>query len=321
MNRSPKISIVIPAYNAAVYIGETLASVFAQTLEEYEVIVINDGSPDTEAFERVLDPYGDRIRYFKQENRGASAARNTGLRAARGEFIAFLDADDLWLPNYLEEQIRFIREHDVDLICADAVVFSDSTVDDRSYMETLMTGTAPTGKVTFIGLLSAEQSLITSGVVARRKSIFEVGLFDEDLRNAQDFDLWVRLARHGARMAYQRRVLLRYRSHDDSLSGSAVNMHRRELRVYDKIEQSYNLTPAERTEVIPAIRKRRALLEFELGKLYLAQGDFVGARECFHKACNQRKSWKAEVALLFSRIAPRLMQTIYLRRLRTAYAK
>src|SRR5437870_2295504 len=143
MNTSPKISIIIPAYNATSYIGETLESAFAQTFIEYEVIVVNDGSPDTEAFERVLDPYGDRIRYLKQENRGASAARNTGLRAARGEFIAFLDADDLWLPNYLNEQMAFIREHDVDLICADAIVFGDSSVDDKTYMEALMTSATP----------------------------------------------------------------------------------------------------------------------------------------------------------------------------------
>src|SRR5437763_483641 len=89
---SPQVSIIIPAYNVAPYIAETLDSVFAQTYMNYEVIVVNDGSPDTEDFERALEPYLDRITYLKQENAGVSVARNAGLLAARGEFVAFLDA-------------------------------------------------------------------------------------------------------------------------------------------------------------------------------------------------------------------------------------
>src|SRR5213080_1671301 len=134
----PRVSIIIPAYNVASYIGETLASVFAQTFTNYEVIVINDGSPDTEELERALEPYFDRISYLKQENLGAGAARNEGLRAAQGEFIAFLDADDLWLPNYLEEQLKFIRANDFDLVCADAMHFGDSPLAGRTYIEAFM---------------------------------------------------------------------------------------------------------------------------------------------------------------------------------------
>ena len=224
----PTVSIIIPAYNVASYIGETLDSVFAQTFADYEVIVINDGSPDTEELERVLAHFINRVNYLKQENRGASAARNTGLRAARGEFVAFLDADDLWLPNYLDEQIKFMAERDCDLVCADAEVFSDSSTEKETYMQSLMADELRTGDVTFLGLLSAAQSLITSGVVVRRELVLEVGMFDEALRNSQDFDLWLLLARHGTRMAYQRRTLLRYRSRDNSLSGDEVNVLRRD---------------------------------------------------------------------------------------------
>jgi glycosyltransferase involved in cell wall biosynthesis len=315
---APKVSIVIPAYNVAAYVGETLDSVFAQTFTDFEVIIVNDGSPDTQDFERALEPYLDRVRNLKQENRGASAARNKGLHAASGEFVAFLDADDLWLPDYLEQQLRFIREHDVDFVCADAIVFGGLTVDEKTYMEALMENAPPIGAVTFLGLVSAEQSLITSGIVARREPILNVGVFDEELRNAQDYDLWLRLARHGTRMAYQRKVLLRYRRHDDSLSGSAINIHRRELRVYDKIEHSYGLTDAERAEITPAIETRRALLEFELGKLYLARGDFRNARESFSKANSFRPTWKTRAALWSLRVTPHLAQTLYAQRLRKA---
>jgi glycosyltransferase involved in cell wall biosynthesis len=314
MNPTPKISIVIPAYNVAMYIGETLRSVFAQTCDDYEVILVNDGSPDTEEFERAIQPYRERISYLKQENRGASAARNTGLRAARGELIAFLDADDLWSRNYLEEQLKFIAGYGCDLVCADAMIFGVSADAGRSYMDSLMADAPSEGSVTFLELVNAERSLITSGVVVRRDLVLKVGLFDEALRNAQDFDLWLRLARHGARLAYQRKVLLSYRSRPNSLTGDAINSHRRELRVFDKIEQSYDFTPAERLEVTAVIRSRRALLEYELGKLYLVPGDFVRARESFVNANSLQRSWKPRLALWLTRIAPGLLRTLYVRR-------
>ena len=177
--------------------------------------------------------------------------------------------------------------------------------------------TAPVvGEVTFLGLVSAEQSLITSGIVARRAPIIEVGLFDEALRNSQDFDLWLRLVRHGARLAYQRQLLLRYRCQQNSLSGDEINRTARQLRVYDKIESSFDFTPEERSAVLRAIEGRRALLEFELGKLYLERGDFEKSRAAFSKAKSLRRSWKTVVAVLLSRWSPGFMRNIYLRRLR-----
>jgi glycosyltransferase involved in cell wall biosynthesis len=310
----PKVSIIIPAYNVAPYIGETLDSVFAQTFADYEVIVINDGSPDTDDFECAIEPYRKRIRYIRQENGGASSARNAGLRVATAEFVAFLDADDVWSPDYLNAQLEFIQEHDCDLVCADALITGDSPDAGKTYMEALMETAPALGEVTFLQLVSAERSLITSGVVARKELICEIGLFDEALRNAQDFDLWLRLARHGARLAYQRRVLLEYRARQGSLSGDLINSHQRELRVFDKIEQSYPLTPSERAEVSAVIQKRRAILEYELGKLYLLPGDFARARESFVRANSLERNWKPRLALWLTRLAPRLLQTVYLRR-------
>lgn len=320
---APAVSIIIPAYNVAPYIRETLRSVFAQTFADYEVIVINDGSPDAHALERAIEPYRKRIRYISQKNGGASSARNAGLRAAAGQLIAFLDADDLWSPNYLDEQLKFIREQNCDLACADAMIAGDSPDAGKTYMEAVMETAPASGEVTFLQLVSAERSLITSGVVARRDLILEVGLFDLTLRNAQDLDLWLRLARHGARLAYQRRVLLEYHARQGSLSGDAINSHQRELRVFDKIEQSYSLTPSERREVSAVIQKRRALLEYELGKLYLLPGDFARARESFARAngFGLARSWKPRMALWLTRLAPHMMRTLYLRRTKNANAK
>ena len=318
---APLVSVIIPAYNVAVYIDETLRRVFEQTFTDFEVIIVNDGSPDTEEFERAIRPYRERICYLRQENRGASGARNAGLRAARGKLIAFLDADDLWSPNYLDQQLNFMREFDCDLACADAMIFGVSVDAGRTYMESLMGAAPARGRVTFLELVNADRSLITSGVVARRDQILEVGLFDEAIRNAQDLDLWLRLARHGARIAYQRRVLLHYRSRPNSLTGDAINSHQREFVIFDKIEQSYEFTPAERAEVALLIRNRRALLEYELGKLHLLPGDFARARESFAKANSLKPNWKSRLALLLTRVAPRLLQTLYVARIKTTSAE
>ncbi len=140
------------------------------------------------------------------------------------------------------------------------------------------------GEVTFESLISGQCNVITSGVVARRHLILEVGMFDERLRNSQDFEFWVRLVRHGGRAGYQRRVLLRYRYHENSLSGDALNQIKRELRVLGKIESSYDLTPVEREEVLKAMAAIGINLELETGKLHLSKGEFTAAREALLRA-------------------------------------
>ena len=240
--RTPLVSVVIAAYNVSQYIGETLASVFAQTFDDYEVVVVDDGSEDAEELALALAPYRDRLVYLTQENRGLAAARNAGLRAARGRYAAFLDADDLWEPEYLKEQVGFIEGGGYDLVYTDALLFGDPRLSGRRFMEV-----APSdGEVTFKSLVRGECNVIGSGVLARKEALFDAGLFDAGLRNAQDFDLWVRMALGGARLAYQGKVLVRYRYREGSLSGDAVNRVRRELRVYTKIRDAYDLKPSER---------------------------------------------------------------------------
>jgi glycosyltransferase involved in cell wall biosynthesis len=314
-NPPPKVSVVIPVYDASRYIGDTLAAVFGQTFADYEVVVVNDGSRDAEELARALEPYRGRVVYLTQENRGASAARNAGLRAARGEYAAFLDADDLWLPNYLERQLRFLGERGVDLACANAEIFGDSADAGRTFMDAYMSDAPAAGEASFLELLSARRCLITSGVIVRRALVLEAGLFDEALRNAQDYDLWLRLANRKARLGFHREVLLRYRSRPDSLSGGAINMHLRDLHVLDKVERIYELAPQEREAAAAVIRVRKASLEFELGKLRLLDGDYAGARASFRNAGGFGGGWKPRAALLLARAAPRLMRALYARRL------
>ena len=311
---APSVSVVIPAYNVAPYIAETLNSVFAQTFTDYEVIVIDDGSADGEELERALEPYLERVRYVRQENRGAGAARNHGVQEARGEFVAFLDSDDLWLPEYLEEQVRFLRQDGYDLAYADALLFGDSPIAGKTYMET-----APSvGPVTFLSLVRNECNIITSGVVAQRCALVKVGLFNESLRNGQDFELWARLARSGARLGYQRKVLLRYRCREGSLSGDMMNRLTRETRVYRYIADNYDLTDEERAEVSRTMELQRGAVDLATAKLNLLDGQFDEARSAFERAHGVLGGWKLRAVVLMLRVAPRLLRRLALSRLRTA---
>lgn len=311
------VSVVVPAYDCAAFIGETLDSVLAQTHTAFEVVVVNDGSPDTPELERSLAPYlarrDGRVRYFEQENRGAGAARNRGILEARGEFVAFLDGDDLWLPTYLAEQLRHLEAEGLDLAYTDALLFGDSPLAGRTYMET----SPSEGPVNFVSLIRSDCNVITSGVVARRAAVLDAGLFDETLRNAQDFELWARLARRGARMGYQRKVLVRYRCRDGSLSGDAENRLAREWRVTRHIADTYDLTERERAEVERMLARQQAAIDFERGKSLLREGHFVEARAALTAARRVFPGWKLTAALLMLRVAPRLLQKLAGERLRT----
>ena len=190
-HQDPKVSVVIPVYRGARYIGQAVRSVLEQTFRAFELIVVNDGSPETEEIDRELQPYMDRIVYLKQPNGGPSAARNTGVHRARGDYIAFLDCDDSWYPEYLSEQVGALAaDPGLDLIYCDALLVGDSRRAGRTAMEF----NPSEGKVTLESLLKMDCRLITSCTVVRRQSLLDAGLFDETLRCCEDFDIWVRLA-------------------------------------------------------------------------------------------------------------------------------
>src|SRR5919199_5113885 len=109
--RPPVISVVIPVYNASRSIGDTLTTVFAQTRTDFEVLLVDDGSSDAAALDRAIAPWRHRIRFFRQPNAGAGAARNLAIANAAGRFVAFIDADDGWTPEFLERQVGLLESH------------------------------------------------------------------------------------------------------------------------------------------------------------------------------------------------------------------
>jgi teichuronic acid biosynthesis glycosyltransferase TuaG len=304
---APKVSIITPAYNIAEFIAETLDSVLAQTFQSYEIIVINDGSPDTKEFERVLEPYYDKIVYLKHENAGAGAARNIGIENARGEFLAFLDGDDIWLPEFLAAQIKFLEDNDYDLVYADAAHFGGSAYDGTTFMET-----APSaGEADFDSLLDLRCNIITSGTIARKRNVSETGMFEIERVRAHDFVLWLKMARNGARIAYQKKVLLKYRVRRESLSGDSIDRVMREINVFQRIGKMFELDGNQQAVVEKHLGRLESDLEIERGKSFLLQEKFDDAKSSFVKANQHRRSNRLRLIIGLLRVAPRLLLKFY----------
>lgn len=302
------VSVVIPAFNAAAYIGEALDSVLGQTFKDFEIIVINDGSTDSETLERVLEPYRACVTYLRQGNRGPGAARNAGIRQARGQYIAFLDADDLWSPQYLDEQLRaFGNDRMLDLIYADAELFGDSLLAGRTFMES----SPSRGPVTFRSLLALECTVLTSCAVVRRQALIAAGLFDEDFFYAEDFELWARLAHGGAKLGYQRQVLARHRLHASSLTANEARLFEGQWKVFEKLARTLPVSAEERTELETLMQRAQANLYFYKGKRAFFRGDVKEAIDNLQRANTHIKSRKLSLSIIGMRLAPRLLRRAY----------
>lgn len=305
---APLVSVIMPAYCAVDYIEDAIQSVCAQTFTNYELILINDGSPDTNLLEMILQPHRRFITYLKQENGGPGAARNAGLLVARAAFVAFLDADDYWEPRFLEEQIGFIRRNPcTDLVYCDALIVGDSPLAGRTFMQT----NPSRGEVTFESLLDERCTIVLSGVVARRQSIVAAGMFDERFRLSEDYDLWLRMARSGARMSYQRRVLLCHRDNPRGLSADPTRLFESALGVLDRAERENQMTERERFALIRHREKLKAYIRLERGKRHLSRGHFGAAAAAFEEANEFYHSWKLWLVLLWLRVSPNLLLRIY----------
>ena len=284
----------------APYISEAIDSVFAQTFTNYEIIVINDGSPDTDEFEGSLRPYLDHVIYAKQVNRGVASARNVGLRLARSPMIAQLDPDDAWLPNFLSTQLEIMdRRPDLDVLYANSLIFGGSSDDGKE----MMVLTPSSGEVTFDRLISEECTVLTS-LMAKKEAFLRAGSFDESLRTSEDFDMWLRILKSGGRIGYHRQVLARYRRRSNSLSADEAVMSKSILHVLSKVERTMSLTPDEADCLARSRLKFEALLNLSEGKKALYNKSIDLAVDWLTKANRYYKRPKISVLIWLLRVAP-----------------
>lgn len=219
------VSVVIPAFNSAKYIGEAIQSVLDQSQLPSEIVVVDDGSTDNTR--EVAQKYP--VKYIHQGNAGPSAARNTGISNSNGEFVAFLDADDLWIPHKLAIQLKAFKEHP-EAGFSFSTVWNLYTGDNPSIskapyyppqLESWLRETGSSGEGacgSAYELLLHKNCVATSSMVVRRSLIEQAGVFDVRLRGCEDYDYWIRLARLSPAV-FIKQPTSRYRIVDDGLSG------------------------------------------------------------------------------------------------------
>ncbi|MBS1791056.1 MAG: glycosyltransferase [Acidobacteria bacterium] len=298
----PAVSVIVPAYNSAPFLADTLHSALAQTYKNFELIVINDGSTDNT--EEVIANFLDQIVYLSQPNRGVMAARNAGLKVARGRYIALLDSDDLLLPNFLEVLVGML-ESDPDLSVAypNARYFGWPKHDGKLHQDVFPVAEP----VTFDRVLRRE-CYIFGLLVFRREIVEAIGGYDETLegQGAEDFELWLRMLRRGYRFQFTREVLALYRWRQDSLSNTGVKILSCVVSVYEKLLRG-ELTDGQRDWIETRMPEWRAQLSYARFKDALAKHHFseaqkhlADARQFYH----QPKLSFLDVALKF---APQLL--------------
>jgi len=282
----PLVSIIMPNYKTAEYIAETLDSVLAQTFRDYEIIVINDAAPDTEELKAALENYYEKIVFVdKSINEGTSATRNRAARLARGEFLAFLDADDIWQPTFLAELYEFLEKNDYDLAYADAELFGSSYLGGDSFMPY----NPAEGDVTRELLIGGKCHILPSGALIRKAAFDAVGGFDSMVTRTEDFDLWMRMIFDGARFGYLRKLLFKFRIRPESGSGDSLQRIERGIRVWRILQAKLPFTDEENRLIEHHCAVANSGLLRARGRLYINQKNWAAAKETFREAKRQAR--------------------------------
>ncbi len=270
-------SVIIPSYNSAAFIAEGVESVLAQTCTDFELIVVDDGSSDNIA--EVLAPYSDQLTFVQQSNAGSAAARNHGIRLAKGACIAFLDADDLWMPDKLERQLVCFANHpEAGMVYGPHLRVEKDGIERPSRREAL-----PSGQI--FAELFFKNWVATSSVVLTRETVETVGVFDESLRRAQDHDLWLRVAHAYPCYALDWPVV-KFRARDGSASTDREPLHACVIRIIEKAYENYKDAPPVVTE--PMYRTKMADQHVKMARSLLRRGEPKQARRMAATALKYR---------------------------------
>jgi glycosyltransferase involved in cell wall biosynthesis len=307
MSNQAPVSVIIPAFNAERFIALTLESVFAQTLLPAEVIVVDDGSVDrTFEIAREYD-----VRIIRQSNMGLAAARNAGIRVATQPWIAFMDADDLWARNKLEQQLNASSLYpEAAMISCDyhwmdsgGQIFDLPPFDlqvGRQY--SLAHGRAIGQSVTLFKKVSGELfflfpfPLLPSAVLVKREAIVACGLFDEKLRRTEDLECFLRVLANRSLLIIDQ-PLLSYRRHENNLSNNVLEMHLALEAVGEMIDLRGDRYVAGASEALQKFYRQVAV---KSGRQSLERQQYVEARQLFSLALRKRYSWRPVLLYLFS---------------------
>ena len=233
IRKTPTVSIILPTFNRVRLIGRVIKSILSQTYPDFGIIVIDDGSTDNT--KEILVPLMSRIRYVHQENRGEAAARNRGIQESLGEWIAFLDSDDMWEPRTLELLLQAAQLHpEAGLVAMRGrVITTDGTRTERTIGKK-----KPGPFFSTTSLLWGDSGGVLMPMV--RKRLFEkVGAFDEAIASASDCDMWLRISFH-TRMVCVQEPLLLCRLHGESLSRDKVLNARMWLHILEKFAREHH---------------------------------------------------------------------------------
>lgn len=247
---SARVSVIIPTYNRGWALKRAVDSVRAQTFRDFELIVVDDGSQDDTA--DILAAYETDIRVIRQPNAGVSAARNAGIRAAGGEFIAFLDSDDYWLPEKLHVQIAYFDRHPAALICQTEEIW----IRNGKRVNPKKVHKKPSGRIFRASLALCLVS--PSAVMLRRELFIEIGGFDETLPACEDYDLWLRISARHPIYLVDTPLIIKTGGHADQLSRMA-GLDRYRIRSIEKLLEDGALTPLRRAAAIDMLVKKATI--------------------------------------------------------------
>jgi glycosyltransferase involved in cell wall biosynthesis len=227
MGKEVKVSVVIPTYNCVQFVTEAIDSVLNQTFKDFEILVVDDGSKD-ETREVLTEKYGTSIQYLYKENGGVSSARNFGIEKAKGKYIAFLDADDVWMPEKLEKQASALEGNPEIKACYSSFFLCDEKLNPGKINLSERKANALTD------LLLIGNVVATPSTVIAEKGLFQqVGGFDHELSQCADWEMWIRLATK-TEFIYINEPLLRYRQHDSNMSKNAALLEKDSVLLIEK---------------------------------------------------------------------------------------
>lgn len=313
---NPNVSVIIPAYNRAATVTKAIDSVLNQTYEDYEIIVVDDGSTDDTTI--VLQPYMRRIKYFLQPNKGVSSARNKGVREAKGRLVAFLDSDDLWAPTKLEWQIRTLEQHrDYCMVCfTDGSFFDNHSITTNIFKSAYKKFSGDTGvlddQVNYV--INPPHGIYIQTAIINKDLIDDVQGFDEEMVVAEDTDLIFRLALK-TKFCFVNIPLVsidRAPGRDQSLLGvfdrePDVALSIKEYMYQKWLRLGARLTPKARNIILYRLQG----VYKEWANWYLSQSNYPQALLSITKALKLRFNYPCAMKWALIRFAPKISRKIF----------